>query len=75
MLTQNLHGERMKRGQLHALTTLRNKSVDALTHLGGCLVGERNSEHPKARVGGFSDETGDSICENTSLPRARARYH
>ncbi len=48
-----------------------DERADALAHLGGGLVGERDGEDPR-RVHAVVDEVGDAVREHPGLARAGA---
>ena len=57
---------------LHASPSTR---FDALAHLAGGFVGERDREHLVRRRMAVADEVRDAVRDDARLPRARARQN
>src|SRR5205823_9248292 len=49
-----------------------DEGLDALAHLVGGLVGERDGEDPEGADAALADEVGNAMGEHPGLPRARA---
>ena len=75
ILAQDAHAHGVEGADPHAARAVREQGPQALAHLGGSLVGERNGQDlpgPHALVG---DHVGDAVREDARLARARAREH
>ena len=70
---QHARAERVERAHRDVAALLADEPEDALAHLGGGLVRERDREDPPRGHAAHADEVGDPVRQHAGLAGARAR--
>ena len=75
IFSQDAHAHGVERADPHAARAVREQGLQALAHLRGGLVGERDGEDLPGAHALVRDHVRDAVREHPRLARARAREH
>ncbi len=73
LVTQDSHTRRVECRDPHRPSTRSNQVDHPLTHLGGCLVGERDGQHLADTDLSGGEQVGDPASQHSGLTRTRSR--